>query len=77
MAPPAASTVGGVSWGAVMMTIAQRCKPKSTCPDQQWQCLSGACISPQFLCDSRADCEDKSDEDDARCDVRKNTISSL
>ena len=34
----------------------------SNCPDNQFTCANGKCISRSFLCDTDDDCSDKSDE---------------
>jgi len=36
----------------------------TACPDNQFRCASGQCISACKRCDGRADCSDNSDESD-------------
>lgn len=53
-------------------TAGVRCIMAGTaCTETQWQCRSNdSCIAIEFLCDTVDDCNDGSDEDPARCQVR-------
>ncbi|XP_044727463.1 basement membrane-specific heparan sulfate proteoglycan core protein-like isoform X3 [Chrysoperla carnea] len=42
-------------------TTTQRYYPRR-CPSGQWQCSNGDCIPSHYVCDSKQDCSDRSDE---------------
>ena len=35
---------------------------KTVCPEGEWRCDNGQCLSPLSRCDGRIQCSDKSDE---------------
>lgn len=45
-----------------------KCVPRSQC---EARCSTGECIESSMMCDGKADCLDKSDEDDRRCKQEK------